>query len=202
MSSTAHSESRAPGLRAAVWVRRLANDEVARVASSRDGDEGKQFGFFCECGDLACTQVVTMTVAEYRRSSPGSVVDHPVAGGVRVRSISQPPMPDAATLAAANEHILLHVRDSGDGRQEWEFVCECGGEDCHERVYLTTDAYIALHDHGKAVLADRHHVDQVERARRLRANAEAVQRQASHQVNRAIENQRVSSEFLESDEII
>ena len=188
MNLTAHPPTRAPGIDAAVSVRRFANDEIARVGRTLDDlDEGHRFEFLCECGDLSCGHFVRMTVAEYRATSPGSVVGHPLPDGMSVPATSQRPMPDAATLAAANEHILLHVRDSDDG-QEWEFVCECGREDCHERVLLTIDAYIALHDQGEAVLAEGHHLDQVERARRLRAEAEALTGQAGHQVKRAKKN--------------
>jgi hypothetical protein len=102
-------------------------------------------------------------------------------------------MPDAATLAAANAHIFIHVRDADDGEQEWEFLCECGREDCKERVLLTIDAYIALHDEGEAVLAEAHQRRQVGRARALHDDAEALKRQAAHQVKRAKKNVRPPS---------
>jgi hypothetical protein len=68
--------------------------------------------------------------------------------------------------------------------QEWEFFCECGRDDCQERLKLTLDAYVALYDSGRAVLAEGHQLSQVERARRLRDDAEALRRQAEHQVRR------------------
>ena len=78
MSSTAFPQSWAYGVGAAISVRRFANDEIARVGSSLDDlDEGHRFEFLCECGDLSCTRLVRMTVAEYRASAPGSVVGHP-----------------------------------------------------------------------------------------------------------------------------
>ena len=190
MSSTGSPQTRAPGIGAAISVRRFANEEIARVRSSLDDlNEGHRFEFLCECGDLSCSEFVRMTVAEYRTSSPGSVVGHPVSGGTCAPAMSERRMPDAATLAAANGHILRHVRDSDDGH-EWEFLCECGKEDCHERVLLTIDAYIAHRDQGEAVLADGHLLSQVERARRLRAEAEALTGQADHQVKRAKKNLR------------
>lgn len=83
MSSTASPQSRASGIGATISVRRFANDEIARVGSSLDDlDEGHRFEFLCECGDLACSQFARMTIAEYRASPPGSVVGHPVPGGL------------------------------------------------------------------------------------------------------------------------
>ena len=78
MSSTAHPQSRAPGIGAAISIRRFANEEVARVGSRLDADEGNQFEFLCECGDLSCNRLVRLTIAEYRALPPGSVVGHPV----------------------------------------------------------------------------------------------------------------------------
>lgn len=192
MSSTGSPQTRPPGVGAAISVRRFANEQIARVGRSLDDlDEGHRFEFLCECGDLSCGQLVRMTIEEYRAaSSPGSVVGHAVPGGIRVPDVNQPPTPDAATLAAANVHIFRHVRDADDGEREWEFVCECGREECDERVLLTIDAYIALHDHGDAVLADGHQLSQAQRARGLRDDAEALKHQATHQIKRAKENMR------------
>jgi hypothetical protein len=91
MSSQASPQSRAPDVGASISVRRFANDEIARVGSSLDNlDEGHQFEFLCECGDLSCSQFARMTIAEYRASSPGSVVGHPVPGPGRARLASVP----------------------------------------------------------------------------------------------------------------
>jgi hypothetical protein len=85
MSSTVSPQSRAPGIGAAISVRHFANNEIARVASSLDDlDEGHQFEFLCECGDLDCGEFVRMTVADYRAASPGSVVGHPVIRDLHV----------------------------------------------------------------------------------------------------------------------
>ena len=91
-------------------------------------------------------------------------------------------------LTEVNGHILEAARDSISGDQEWEFFCECGRSDCHEHVELTLDAYVALHDSGDAVLADGHRLSQVERARRLSQEAEALLGQAEQQVKRAKKN--------------
>jgi hypothetical protein len=39
-------------------------------------DGSSMFEFVCECGDLKCRTLVEMTLADYRRSTPGSVVGH------------------------------------------------------------------------------------------------------------------------------
>ena len=90
-----------------------------------------------------------------------------------------------SALTDVNRHILEAVRESIDGEQAWEFFCECGRADCQERIALTPDGYVALYDSGCAVLADGHTMSQVERARRLQQDAEALRRQAEHQVRRA-----------------
>jgi hypothetical protein len=94
----------------------------------------------------------------------------------------------SATLWEVNRGIREVGRDSIDEEQEWEFFCECGQEDCHEYVSLTVDAYSALHDSGGVVLAPDHRPSQFERAKRLREEAEALTRQAAHQVRRALRN--------------
>jgi hypothetical protein len=58
----------------AIFVRRYVNDEIAEVASRFDANDGSEFEFVCECGDLLCRGLVKMTLAEYRASGPGSVV--------------------------------------------------------------------------------------------------------------------------------
>jgi len=93
-------------------------------------------------------------------------------------------------LTEVNTHILEAARESVSQEQEWEFFCECGRPDCHEHVELTLDAYIALHDGGRAVLAKGHRLSQVERAHGLQADAEALRRQAQHQLQRALSLQR------------
>ena len=98
------------------------------------------------------------------------------------------PMSKVEALAEVNENILRSVRDSAEGSLEWEFFCECGEKNCHERVFLTLEAYIGVHDHGGIVLAEGHRPSQVGRARRLRDDAEALKRQAAHQIKRALRN--------------
>ena len=83
---------------------------------------------------------------------------------------------------------LSRARAPIAGEQEWEFFCECGEKNCRESVFLTLDAYVALHDRGKVVLAGGHHLSSVVRARRLRGDAKALVAQAMHQVKRARRN--------------
>jgi hypothetical protein len=96
----------------------------------------------------------------------------------------------SAALSDANRHMVRRVQGSIRAEQEWEFFCECGAEACYEQVFLTLDAYIAVREHGRAVLAPDHRVSQVGRARELRLEAEALRRQSDHQVKRAKRNLR------------
>lgn len=70
----------------------------------------------------------------------------------------------SSALAEANRNILLYLRDGDDGKLEWEFFCECGRDDCHEHVFLTLDALIAIQDGGGVVLAEGHSLSQADRA--------------------------------------
>ena len=88
----------------------------------------------------------------------------------------------------ANEHLLSLVGDDADLVHEWEFMCECGHEDCHESVFLTVAAFVALRDAGEAVVADGHHASPVAHARRVRNATQALRAQAEHQVKRAKKN--------------
>ena len=101
-------------------------------------------------------------------------------------------MSDRSVKTEANRHVLRVVRDLADGEQEWEFFCECGHKDCDEPVFLTLDAYVELREQGGVVLADGHQLSQAERARGLRADAEALRREATHQVRRTMKNLRHS----------
>jgi multidrug efflux pump subunit AcrA (membrane-fusion protein) len=100
-------------------------------------------------------------------------------------------------LIEVNQGILQVARESVTHEQEWEFLCECGREDCHAYVTLTLDAYVDLHDNGRAVLARGHRLSQIERARRLGEEAAALTQQAEHQVRRAQKNLRSRQESFE-----
>ena len=94
-----------------------------------------------------------------------------------------------AALTEVNGHILEVADESVMGGEEWEFFCECGRRDCHERVELTAAAYGALRDAGRAILAAGHRLTRAEQARRqalrLRDDASALRAQAELQVGRA-----------------
>ena len=69
----------------------------------------------------------------------------------------------AAGRTETYEPVLRHGRDEAGGVPEWEFMCECGHESCHETVFLTLDRFEAFRDQGQAVLADGHEVSPVAR---------------------------------------
>ena len=87
----------------------------------------------------------------------------------------------------ANED-LRPVREEVSGVQKWDFMCECGGEHCHESVFLTLADFVALRDRGEAVLAPGHRVSPVAHARRVRSATLALRAQAEQQVKRARKN--------------
>ncbi len=95
-----------------------------------------------------------------------------------------------AALVEVNRHIGEVAAGLPSQGDDWDFFCECGRADCTEVVRLTLERYSELHDTGQAVLAPGHHLSQVERARRLQADAEGLQRQAQHQLGRAHRNVR------------
>jgi hypothetical protein len=53
---------------------REVNDRMRDLARSRPGEERREF--ICECGDLGCTQLVALSLAEYdaRRTGGGSPI--------------------------------------------------------------------------------------------------------------------------------
>jgi hypothetical protein len=106
--------------------------------------------------------------------------------------VNRDPVLKTFLLTEVNHHIrdLAADADWDAGDPEWEFFCECGRRDCHEQVKLTLDAYVALGDGNRPVLAPGHRLSQVERARRLREETQALLAQAEQQVKRAQRNTR------------
>jgi hypothetical protein len=60
----------------AVGVRRFANEAIRDAAYVVAESPAATFQFLCECGDLRCDGLVTLTVAQFERSEPGSVLAH------------------------------------------------------------------------------------------------------------------------------
>jgi hypothetical protein len=59
-----------------VEVRRIVNCHIADVSDRAAPDYAELCEFICECGDLRCTEVVTLTAVEFRETLPGWVVSH------------------------------------------------------------------------------------------------------------------------------
>lgn len=100
-------------------------------------------------------------------------------------------------LLELNERVHEAAKDFGkaDGRLDlWDFTCECGALDCRVSVSLTLAEYEALRAAGRPVLAARHEVARVakarEKARELREDSSALQAQADLQQKRAGRNTR------------
>lgn len=98
-----------------------------------------------------------------------------------------------ATKGKLLAQVNASIRELAGGSEsaapgQWEFFCECGADDCHERVLLTLEAYSAIHDGGFAILSPGHRVHQGARAARLRHEAQALRAQAEHQLRRARRN--------------
>ena len=64
------------GTAGAVRIRRTANNLIARMGATFQASTTMGFEFVCECGDLRCKQIVNMTLADYAKTRPGSVVGH------------------------------------------------------------------------------------------------------------------------------
>ena len=76
LSITGHSPTDRIGKEAAVRLLRAVNDEIARIGATFQAEITSGFEFVCECGDPRCKGIVNMTLADYAKTTPGSVVDH------------------------------------------------------------------------------------------------------------------------------
>ena len=77
MSATAASPDPL-GVHAGQSIRRLANRAVRDSASELGVPDDEQVDFMCECGDLRCTDVVSLRLGDFDRfSEPGSISAHP-----------------------------------------------------------------------------------------------------------------------------
>jgi hypothetical protein len=76
-----------------------------------------------------------------------------------------------------------------DEEETWDFLCECGADDCQEWVTLRVSDYEAMQRRDEPILAPGHRLTRSQRsrrrARRLVDDAKALRAQAEHQVKRA-----------------
>jgi hypothetical protein len=97
--------------------------------------------------------------------------------------------------ADVNRQVRMAVKrfDISDLAQEtWDFLCECGSEQCQEWVTLHVAEYETLQRSDTPILAPGHTLSPGQRtrrkARRLVDDAKALKAQAEHQVERAKQN--------------
>ena len=87
-----------------------------------------------------------------------------------------------ATFEVNRQFLGLANHEWVSRGEEWDFHCECSRANCHERVRLSIDAYIALHGKNRAVLAPGHRISRAEKASRraieLRNESSALRAQA------------------------
>jgi len=108
-------------------------------------------------------------------------------------------MDSTATRKELNRNVRMAVNRfdlAGLGDDAWDFLCECGADECQEWVTLRVEQYEALQRADEPILAPGHTLSQVQRsrrrARRLVDDARALEAQAEHQVKRARRNLRNS----------
>ena len=99
----------------------------------------------------------------------------------------------SAERTEVNRNIRMAVKrfdvPALDGDESWDFLCECGNEDCGQWVTLTLKAYEALLRADEPVLAAGHELSRSQRARRkarkLVDDSHALRAQADVQQKRA-----------------
>ena len=97
--------------------------------------------------------------------------------------------------ADVNRHVRLAVKRfdlSELDEESWNFLCECGADDCQQWVTLRVAEYETLQRADEPILAPGHTLSKGQRsrrkARRLVDDAKALEAQAQHQVKRARRN--------------
>jgi hypothetical protein len=97
--------------------------------------------------------------------------------------------------ADVNRNVRMAVKrfDLSELDEEtWDFLCECGADDCQEWVTLHVADYEAMQRSDTPILAPGHTLSAGQRsrrkARRLVDHAKALEAQAEHQVKRAKRN--------------
>ena len=101
----------------------------------------------------------------------------------------------SATRKELNRNVRMAVERfdlSGLDDVAWDFLCECGDDDCQDWVSLSLAEYEALRRADGPILARGHSVSPGRhargKARQLVADAKALQAQAEHQLKRAKRN--------------
>jgi hypothetical protein len=65
------------GVHAGQSIRRLANRSVRDSARELRVPDDEYVDFMCECGDLRCTEVVTLKLGDFHQfTEPGSISGH------------------------------------------------------------------------------------------------------------------------------
>ena len=93
-------------------------------------------------------------------------------------------------LAEVNKNIRRVAAGVDSGRDlVWDFVCECGSEDCFEQVGLPLAQYDELRNADTALLAPGHPLTQArearEQAKELKEEATALRNEAQAQQRRS-----------------
>jgi hypothetical protein len=101
----------------------------------------------------------------------------------------------SATRKELNRNVRMAVKRfdlSGLDEETWDFLCECGADDCQEWVTLRVAEYEALQRADEPILASGHTLSLGQRsrrrARRIVDDAHALKAQAKLQVKRAKRN--------------
>jgi hypothetical protein len=60
----------------ATGLRRFANNSIRDLAARQQREGSAVYEFLCECGDLRCQRLVELSLLDYDRCTPGSVLAH------------------------------------------------------------------------------------------------------------------------------
>jgi hypothetical protein len=97
----------------------------------------------------------------------------------------------AEERAEVNRNVRMAVKRfdvPGLADESWDFLCECGAEDCKDWVTLTLAQYETLRQHEQPILAAGHEISRSQQARRkareLVDDAKALRAQAEVQQKR------------------
>jgi len=77
----------------------------------------------------------------------------------------------SATRRELNRNVRMAVKRfdlSGTDEETWDFLCECGLDDCQEWVTLQVTEYESLQRMAEPILAPGHTLTEDEKARKLR----------------------------------